>query len=456
MRVAAVVLAAGAGSRFGGGKLLAPLDGRPILQHVVDGLAAAGLTEVVVVTGSSGAEVDAAIAWRGERRMANPRPADGLSSSLRIGLAALPADAEAALVALGDQPRLPSRVIAQLVAAGVTAERPFAVPRYAGGANPNPVLVHRSAWPLADGIHGDRGFGPLLAARPELVTEVPMAGQNPDVDTRADLLELAWADRVRANRDQVDRVREVPDGPDFYARVSSLFRADPDRTDEPVLDLLRGLARPGETWLDVGAGAGRYALPLARIAREVIAVDPSEAMLAALREIATVHGIANVRTIAARWPMADPPTADVTLIAHVGYDIEAIGPFVDALEAAASRLCVAVLMERQPSSIADVLWPPVHGEERVALPALPEFVELLRVRGRAPDVVREERAPRWFTSRDELIGFLRQQLWVADGTDKDRRFHAELERIVVERDGGFGLISQRPLPVGLVTWAPPG
>ena len=77
------------------------------------------------------------------------------------------------------------------------------------------------------------------------------------------------------------------------------------------------------------------------------------------------------RTEELRWPPGDgdlaPFAADVALIAHVGYDIEAIGPFVAAMEAAARRLCVAVLMERQPSSIADVCWPPVY--ERAAGPA---------------------------------------------------------------------------------------
>ncbi|RPJ53408.1 MAG: hypothetical protein EHM24_32910, partial [Acidobacteria bacterium] len=73
--------------------------------------------------------------------------------------------------------------------------------------------------------------------------------------------------------------------------------------------------------------------------------------------------------------------------------IAAIGPFVRAMEAAARRQCVAVLMERQPSSIADVCWPPVWGESRVPLPALPEFVELLRAFGREPAIERLERSP---------------------------------------------------------------
>lgn len=274
--------------------------------------------------------------------------------------------------------------------------------------------------------------------------------------------EAAWAERVRANREQVDRVREVPDGRDFYAPVSTLFRADPRRTDEPVLDLLRGLARPDETWLDIGAGAGRYALPLALLVREVVAVDPSEAMLDALAAQMTEFGIANVRPVAGRWPPDDElaerlgsfPLGDVALIAHVSYDIEAIGPFLDAMEASARRECVAVLMERQPASVADPFWPRVHDEERVPLPALPEFLDLLRRRGRTPVVTMVEREPRTFETRDALVRFLRQQLWIADGGEKHARFERALAELAVERDGGFGLRDQRPLPVGVVTWEP--
>ena len=87
--VVAVVLAAGAGSRFGGGKLLARLDGRPVLQHVLDRVADAGLTDVVVVLGDDTAAVEAAIDWRSERRVRNPAPEQGLSSSVRVGMAAV-------------------------------------------------------------------------------------------------------------------------------------------------------------------------------------------------------------------------------------------------------------------------------------------------------------------------------------------------------------------------------
>jgi hypothetical protein len=112
-------------------------------------------------------------------------------------------------------------------------------------------------------------------------------------------------------------------------------------------------------------------------------------------------------------------------------------------------------MERQPSSIADVCWPPVHGETRVALPALPEFVDLLRARGREPSIEMLEREPRRFGSRDELAAFLRRQLWIEPGGAADARFLAALEpMLVTDADGRVGLHDQRPLPIGIVTWTP--
>ena len=464
-QVTAIVLAAGAGSRFGGHKLLATLEGRPILQHVLERVAAAGLRDVLVVTGDDAGEVETAITWRSERRVRNPDPARGLSSSLQVGIGALGDDVNAALIVLGDQPRLSIDAVTALLASPPTADRPIVVPVYPDDGGRNPVLLGRAAFDLAASASGDRGLGPLLAANPGLVREVPVSGDNPDVDTRADLvamLESAWAARVRANREQVDRVREVPDGADFYAPVTGLFRADPSRTDEPALELLRRLVRPGETWLDIGAGAGRYALPiaadLAASGGEVIAVDPSKGMLDVLRELADEHRIENVRAVQARWPVEDltPYQADVALLAHVGYDIETIGPFLDAMEAATSRLCVAILMERQPASVADACWPPVHGEPRVALPALPELLELLRALGRDPAVERLERETRRFASRAELEGFLRRQLWIEPGSAKDARFQDSLdEQIDVDAQGTVGLRDQRSMPIGIVTWAPP-
>jgi molybdenum cofactor cytidylyltransferase len=199
VKVVAVVLAAGASSRFGSPKLLAPLAGRPVLEHTLDAVALAGLDDVVVVLGEGAAGIEAAIAWRAERRVVNGRPRDGLSSSLRVGLdAAAEDDAVAAvLVVLADQPAIRPAVIRAILDAADASPAPFVRARHAADGAPNPVLVRRDAWAMASGLDGDRGLGPFLAAHPELVLEVPVEGANPDVDTPADLAALQPAEAPR-------------------------------------------------------------------------------------------------------------------------------------------------------------------------------------------------------------------------------------------------------------------
>ena len=245
----------------------------------------------------------------------NPDPSRGLSSSVQLGIGALSSTADAALIVLGDQPDVPLAAIRALLDAPDDPERPIVVPRYADDDARNPVLLGRPAFPLAATASGDRGLGPVLAAHPELVREFAVAGPRATPTstpgrTSSPALEAAWAERVGANNAQVDRHREVPDGTDFYAPVNGLFRADLTRTDEPVLQELLMLAQPGETWLDIGAGAGRYALPLAlelgRGGGSVVAVDPSRGMLDALRATADEHAVTNVRIVEGRWPDVAP------------------------------------------------------------------------------------------------------------------------------------------------------
>jgi CTP:molybdopterin cytidylyltransferase MocA/SAM-dependent methyltransferase len=467
-RVRAVVLAAGAGSRFGGGKLGARFDGRPVLQHVLDALADAGFDDPIVVLAP---DVDPpGIDWRRAERITNPDPGRGLASSLRLAwqqaLAGDPVPA-AVLITLGDQPLVRAEVIRDVAGTPIDGAHPIVAARYTGTGAHNPVRVEvAGGGELVEQSEGDRGLGPVLERHSDRVRWLEVEGDNPDVDTAADLAhmaELAWADRVRRNREQVERFREAPDGADFYASVSSIFRDDPDRTGDPVLEALRAHARPGDTWLDIGAGAGRYALPLARIARRVIALDPSRSMLDGLREGMREHAIDNIEVVEGRWPasadeneaLARELPADVALIAHVSYDVAAIGPFLDAMERASRRECVAILMERNPAVLAEPFWPPIHGEARIALPALPAFVDLLRARGREPSVDMVESSRRRWSNRDELVPYVRRQTWVAPGSAKDCRMLELLDEwLVTNDDGTVELSVAEPLRVGLVAWRP--
>lgn len=262
-----------------------------------------------------------------------------------------------------------------------------------------------------------------------------------------------WRRRVSANREQAERLREGSPPRDFYAAVASDFRANPRRTDEPALELLRALVQPGETWLDIGAGGGRYALPLALLAKSVIAVEPSEGMRGVLQTGMAEHGISNIELVAERWPMRNAPIGDVALIAHIGYDLEEIGPFLDAVEASARRLCVAVLVTPSPPFPAEPFWPPIHGEARVSLPGLTEFLHLLLARGRLFELRLCARAPLAHADRDGPLRWLYQQLFVAPDTTKGQRLAALAREAITSRNGRWAL-SWSPVPVGIVSWRP--
>ena len=267
----------------------------------------------------------------------------------------------------------------------------------------------------------------------------------------------AWAERVRRNREQAERRRlALPEGGDFYAPIANWFRADPRREGDATVDALRALVEPDETVLDIGAGGGRYALPLALHARDVIAVEPSEAMRAVLTEGMAEHGIDNVNVVAETWPCEEePPRADVTLISHVGYDIEAFGPFLDAMEEAAERLCVAVMLSRPPPSRADPFWEAVHGEPRAPLPALPEFLALQLARGRLCEVAFADYGGIAYDTEADILRFLRQQLWIAPDTPQDAKLRAMLPDYVHEADGRVAF-NWDPGVLGIVTWSPGG
>jgi CTP:molybdopterin cytidylyltransferase MocA len=458
-----VVLAAGAGSRFGGHKLEARVGGKPVLQHVLDVLAEAGLTDPIVVVAGDG---PAGIDWRTAERITNHDPTRGLASSLQLGwswaMARVPAP-QAVLLTLGDQPLLRADVVRALVEAPLDPARPLIATRYTDTAARNPVRIEPEADELVAGGSGDMGLGPNLSDHPELVRFIAAEGDNPDIDRPRDLEAVAdrlWADRVRRNREQVERLRETSPDDDHYAPVADLFRDDPRRSGDPILDALIPLAKPGDTWLDVGAGGGRYAFPLALAVREVIALDPSPAMVAALEDGVRHHGLANIRVVAGRWPeaataLAPLPCADIALIASVGHDTEAIGPFVDALDAAARRGCVAVMQERPPASVAAPFFEAVHGEPRVPLPALPDFLDLLAARGASVELEMLDRPARAWRSRDELLTFLRRQTWVEPGSARDARLQRELDARLRGAPGtecGLSLSPDEPTRIGLVRW----
>ncbi|MFE6872157.1 NTP transferase domain-containing protein [Kitasatospora sp. NPDC057692] len=187
--VAALVLAAGGGRRLGGrAKALLRYRGRPLVEHAVAVVRAGGCREVTVVLGADRARVRSTAHLPGCRLVANPDWRSGMGSSLRAGLAALPAGAPAVLVMLVDTPGVSPAAVARLLAAH-RAGAQLAAAAYEGRRG-HPVLIGaRHFAEAAEGAHGDAGARALLAAHPDdlILVECADVAAPDDLDTPGDL-----------------------------------------------------------------------------------------------------------------------------------------------------------------------------------------------------------------------------------------------------------------------------
>jgi len=147
---------------------------------------AGGVDYAWVVTGPDVEPIAGALAGLEVQLVVNPAPEEGQAGSVRAGIAALPASADTALIALGDQPVLAPTIIPALLAARRTSARPIVAPRYQDGQG-NPVLFKREIFPELLRLTGDRGARPIIRKDPARVEWVELdLPMPPDVDTPAD------------------------------------------------------------------------------------------------------------------------------------------------------------------------------------------------------------------------------------------------------------------------------
>lgn len=187
--IAALVLAAGTSSRMGTtNKLLAAVDGVPMVARAVDAALGSRAASVTVVVGHQGGAVAAALAGRSVRIVYNPDHAQGMSTSLRCGIAALPAAAQAVVVLLGDMPRVGAAHVDRLIAAFDPADPAIVVPER-DGRRGNPVLWPRDLFAAMQAIEGDRGARGLIEGHAQRVRRVACDDDGIffDIDTPADL-----------------------------------------------------------------------------------------------------------------------------------------------------------------------------------------------------------------------------------------------------------------------------
>jgi SAM-dependent methyltransferase len=266
----------------------------------------------------------------------------------------------------------------------------------------------------------------------------------------------AWKAQIEAHDQQSSRARgDQPEPADFWSTLAAGFRADPHRSDDPVVNLLSHWITPQTTVLDVGGGAGRYALPLALRCRQVTVVEPSPSMVAQLREGAREAGLQNISTVEAGWEDATVEPADLVLCANVVYGVKNIAPFLTKLDEKAREQVVLVAWMDAPPSIFSPLWKAVHGEERIELPALPELLPVLWDLGIFPNVeMLEAGRPRSAPNLDVALAMARLMLLVRPGSEEDKRLESAAREMAVETPEGITLRGHRARPQGVVWWRP--
>ena len=188
-KVAAVVLAAGRSTRFARNKMIEPIDGEAMVVRVLRIAAASGADPVIVVTGHEATRVAEALQGLDVKVVHNPAYDEGLSTSLRAGIRAVPPESDGALILLGDMPGIQAGDIGLLLARFAVAGREAICLPVKDGRRGNPVLWGAAYFPEMMAISGDVGAKELLAGHADKVCEVPAESNGifADVDTPNDL-----------------------------------------------------------------------------------------------------------------------------------------------------------------------------------------------------------------------------------------------------------------------------
>src|SRR6266850_5483976 len=206
------------------------------------------------------------------------------------------------------------------------------------------------------------------------------------------------------------------------------------RTDDVEVNRLVREVTPAMTVLDVGGGAGRFALPLALRCQHVTVIEPSPSMGESLRQIAVEARIGNVILVAKRWDEAEVEPADIVLSAHVIYMMEDIREFLVKVVAHARQKVLMPTFMRPPMARYAPFWRWVHGEDKHELPGAGELLQVLREMDIYPDLeMFESRSSRAFKDWLTALETLRQRIHVKPDTAEDARLQRAMRELLISR-----------------------
>jgi SAM-dependent methyltransferase len=268
-----------------------------------------------------------------------------------------------------------------------------------------------------------------------------------------------YAAQLAAVQAQNARIYGPPTTGDSWGGASARqFRFDPDRVMDGNLAVIASYVRPDDAVVDVGGGAGRVCLPLSRLCREVVNVEPSPGMGAEFQSSADEAGITNVRLVSASLADANAPNGDIVFTADVTYFVSNIAEFVRQMEAAAARRVMITIWSEPPPNRRAKLFHLIYGEEQKIFPGQAQLLPVLWDLGILPDVQVMPESPWWDNqrppTREAAIEMVLEDR-VVKPQDKDRArplIESHFDELFAASDTGFVPLWRLEMREVLITW----
>ena len=265
----------------------------------------------------------------------------------------------------------------------------------------------------------------------------------------------AWREQVSAFDRDIAVIRGEGQEGGHRRPVFAAKTQDPFRTDDPALNALYEIVGEDAEVLDVGGGAGRFALPLATRAKGVTVIDPSTESLDLLRSRVAEFGFTNVNAIHERWEDAEVPSVDITVCSLVLHHVLEAVSFVRKMEECAGDRVVILEMVETPGALAVPFYERVYGKSPTPLPGVTKLLNLLWEMDIFPDVTMlSPEIPVLDTDLNSALQHLQRMLGVKEGTEADQRLRAVADDLLEETPKGLTVRGVNLRRQAVITWSP--